>query len=245
MRMGIVAGSTPASLGGRSGIIPYHRPPIDPEPEMTTFEPTPHSTVKRHADRASYDRDTVYAILDEAWTCTVGFVHDDRPVVIPTIHVRVDDRLLLHGSPASRMLRTLKQGPPVSIAVTVLDGLVLAKSVFNHSMNYRSVVVFGHASLVEDVDEKTEAMRVFTEKVLPGRWSEARQPSDTEFNGTLMLAVSIEEASAKIRTGPPVDDPEDEDLDVWAGVVPYTLAAGAPVPKPGLDPDLPLPAALR
>ncbi len=201
--------------------------------------------VQRHADRGAYDRLVVHQILDEALYCTVGFIHDGRPMVIPTIHVRVGDRLVLHGSPASRMLRTLKAGAEAAIAVTLLDGLVLARSVFNHSMNYRSVVLIGKAEPIDDPAEKLEAMRVFTEKILPGRWGDARTPNDKEFKGTLMLGIPIDAASAKIRSGPPSDDEEDLGLGVWAGVIPFVTAAGIPVPAPDLDPAIPYPEYLR
>ena len=172
----------------------------------------PSTEVRRQPERARYDRATIDSILDEAFFCHLGFIHEGHPVVIPTIHVRVGDRIILHGSPASRMMRALKAGAEVSIAVTLLDGLVLARSVFHHSMNYRSVVLFGSGEVIEDPAEKLEAMRVFTEKILPGRWDDARQPTDKEFKGTLMVAVPIDAASAKTRTGPPGDDPDDMDL---------------------------------
>ncbi|MBI5158321.1 MAG: pyridoxamine 5'-phosphate oxidase family protein [Acidimicrobiia bacterium] len=177
--------------------------------------------------------------------CTVGFVDDDRPVVIPTIHVRVGDTVVLHGSPASRMLRILKGGAPCAIAVTLLDGLVLARSVFNHSMNYRSVVLFGTATPIDDPERKLEAMRGFTEKILPGRWGDARVPSEKEFRGTLMLGIPIDAASAKMRSGPPSDEPEDLTLPVWAGVIPLRTVAGAPVPSPDLPPGVEVPDYLR
>lgn len=201
--------------------------------------------VKRHAERGTHDRDVIDGILDEAMFCHVGFVHDDRPVVIPTIHVRVGDTVVLHGSPASRMIRHLKTGAPCSLAVTLLDGLVLARSVFNHSMNYRSVVLFGSAEPIEDPDRKLEAMRVFTEKILPGRWGDARIPTDKEFRGTTMLGIPIETASAKVRSGPPADEPEDLDLPVWAGVIPYRLTPGTPEPAPDLAPGIAFPDHLR
>ncbi|MFH1105212.1 MAG: pyridoxamine 5'-phosphate oxidase family protein [Actinomycetota bacterium] len=201
--------------------------------------------VQRHADRGTYDRRIIYDILDEALYCTLGFVHDGRPMVIPMIHVRVGERIVLHGSPASRMLRTLKEGAEAAVAVTLFDGLVLARSVFNHSMNYRSVVIVGKAAPIDDPAEKLEAMRVFTEKILPGRWDDARQPSNREFNGTLMLGIPIEAASAKIRSGPPSDDEEDLDLEVWAGVIPFLTEPGAPIPAPGLDPAIEYPDYLQ
>jgi nitroimidazol reductase NimA-like FMN-containing flavoprotein (pyridoxamine 5'-phosphate oxidase superfamily) len=210
-----------------------------------TIEPTPRTTVHRNPARASYDRDVVYEILDEAPYCHVGFTYEGHPVVVPTIHVRVDDRLVLHGSAASRMMRTLRDGAEAVVAVTLLDGLVLARSVFNHSMNYRSVVVFGTAMAVEDTEEKMEAMRVFTNKILPGRWDDARLPSDKESRSTMMLAIPIEEASAKVRTGPPTDEDEDYDLDVWAGVIPYRSVPGDPIPDPQLADGIEFPDYLR
>lgn len=208
---------------------------------MTT---DPRAQVRRHDDRAVYDRDTINAILDEALVCHVGFVADGQPFVIPTIHVRVGDTVVLHGSPASRMLRTLRDGPDVSIAVTLVDGLVLARSVFNHSMNYRSVVLFGKPELIEDPDRKLEAMRVFTEKILPNRWGDARVPSDKEFKGTLMLGVAIDAASAKVRAGGPVDEEDDYDMDVWAGVVPMQMTAGAPRPDERMNDGVAYPSYL-
>lgn len=196
--------------------------------------PDYRSRVRRHEDRAVYNSDFIYNLLDEAMFCHVGFIDDGIPYVIPTIHVRVGRELILHGSPASRMLRILKGGADASIAVTILDGLVLARSVFNHSMNYRSAVLFGRATEITDVERKTEAMRVFTDKILPGRWSQARRPNEREFNGTLMLSIPIDAASAKVRSGPPGDEPEDLDLPVWAGVIPYSLRPGAPEPAPNL-----------
>lgn len=201
--------------------------------------------VRRHAERGSHERSVIEAILDEAMYCTVGFIDEGRPVVIPTIHVRVGDTVVLHGSPASRMLRLLKAGAPCALSVTLLDGLVLARSVFNHSMNYRSVVLFGEATVIDDPDRKLEAMRVFTEKILPGRWGDARVPSDKEFRGTLMLGIPIDTASAKVRSGPPSDEPEDLDLPVWTGVIPFRTVAGSPVPAPDLRPGTEVPGYVR
>lgn len=201
--------------------------------------------VRGQPDRAAYDRATIDAILDEAIFCHVGFIDEGLPYVIPTIHVRVGDQLILHGSPASRMMRVLKTGVAVSIAVTILDGLVLARSVFNHSMNYRSAVVFGTAHEITDPGAKREAMRVFTEKILPGRWDEARPPNDKEFKGTLMLGIPIETASAKMRSGPPDDEPEDVGLPVWAGVIPYRLGPRSPQPAPNLPDGIGFPHDLE
>jgi uncharacterized protein len=190
--------------------------------------PTKRTTVKRHAERGAYDRETIDAILDEALICHVGFALDGQPYVIPTIHARDGDVLYLHGAPASRMLRALKEGIDACVTVTLLDGLVLARSVYNHSMNYRSVVVLGRPREVTDAAEKLRAMECVVEHVVPGRWSEARQPNRKELKATTILALSIEEASAKIRTGPPVDFDEDLELPYWAGVIPLDLRRGQP-----------------
>jgi len=196
---------------------------------MTDYPPTDRTRVRRLPDRGHYDRETIYAILDEALVCHVAFVEDGRPFVIPTLHARVGDALLLHGAPASRLLKHLAAGGEVSVAATIADGLVLAKSVFHHSVNYRSVVLFGHGAPVEGDAAKLAALEAFTEKLLPGRWSEARVPNAAELKATAVIRVAIEEASAKIRTGGPKDDPEDLALDVWAGVIPLSLVRGEPV----------------
>jgi nitroimidazol reductase NimA-like FMN-containing flavoprotein (pyridoxamine 5'-phosphate oxidase superfamily) len=204
------------------------------------FTPTGRTTIKRLPKRAAYDRETVYAILDEGFVCHAGFAVDGSPYVIPTGYGRDGDVLYIHGSAASRMLRTLEQGIPVCVTVTLLDGLVLARSAFHHSMNYRSVVVFGVASVVEDDEEKLKALRAFSEQVIPGRWDEVRQPDENELKATLVLKLPLEEASAKVRTGPPIDDEPDYELPVWAGELPLHLQAGEPVPDPrlpaGIDP---------
>jgi uncharacterized protein len=192
--------------------------------------PSPRTTVKRHPERGEYDRATIDAILDEALICHVGFVVDGQPFVIPTIHARDGDDLYLHGSPASRMLRTLKQGVDVCVTATLLDGLVLARSVYNHSMNYRSAVVVGRAEEITDAKAKLRAMECVVEHVVPGRWAEARQPTEGEIKGTTILALGLDEASAKVRTGPPQDSDEDLSLPVWAGVIPLKLRRGAPSP---------------
>lgn len=175
-----------------------------------------------------YDSATIHAIVDEALICHVGFVDDGYPVVIPTIHARVGDTLYFHGSPASRMLRTMKHGAQVCVTVTLLDGIVLAKSHFNSSMNYRSVVAFGEARLVGDPDEAEAGYRAITEKMQTGRWEAARQPSESELRATLLLAVPLDESSAKVRTGGPVDDEADVDLPHWSGVIPVELRRGPP-----------------
>jgi len=192
--------------------------------------PTKRTTVKRHPERGVYDRATIDPILDEALICHVGFVADGQPYVIPTIHARDGDKLYLHGSPGSRMLRTLKEDIDLCVTATLLDGLVLARSVYNHSMNYRSVVVLGRAREVTDRAEKLHAMECVVEHVVPGRWAEARRPNEGEIDGTTILVLPLAEASAKIRSGPPKDFDEDLELPVWAGVIPLDLRRGRPYP---------------
>jgi nitroimidazol reductase NimA-like FMN-containing flavoprotein (pyridoxamine 5'-phosphate oxidase superfamily) len=201
---------------------------------MENFEPTGRTTLKRLPKRGNYEREVINRILDEGFVCHVGFVVDGRPFVIPTAYGRQGDKLYIHGSAASRMLKALHEGIDVCITVTLLDGLVLARSAFHHSLNYRSVVIFGRAQVVEDEDEKMEAMRVFTDHVMRGRWEESRRPNQSELRKTLVLSLPLVEASAKIRTGPPVDDDEDMQLPVWAGELPLYLAKGDPVPDPQL-----------
>ncbi len=196
---------------------------------MTSTLHTERTTVRRLASRGNYDRDVVNAIVDEALLCHVGFVVDGTPVVIPTIHTRIDDTLYFHGSVASRMLRSLKGGLDACVTITILDGLVLARSAFHHSMNYRSVVVMGKAREVSDRDEKLRVFDALVEHVIAGRSAEARKPNDAEIKATLVLALPIEEASAKIRTGGPVDDEDDYKLPIWAGVLPMKLVPQEPV----------------
>jgi nitroimidazol reductase NimA-like FMN-containing flavoprotein (pyridoxamine 5'-phosphate oxidase superfamily) len=176
-----------------------------------------------------YDRETVFKILDEAFVCHVGFVVDGQPYVIPTNFGRVGETLYLHGSAASRMLRTLSERIPFCVTVSIIDGLVLARSAFHHSVNYRSVVVLGTARLVEDPTEKMEALRLFTEHIMKGRWDQIRWPSEQEMKGTTVLALAMEEVSAKVRTGGPVDDEQDYELPVWAGVLPLSVTTAAPI----------------
>jgi len=196
--------------------------------------PTPRTRVVREPHRGIYDRATAYEILDEGLICHVGFTVDGQPFVIPTGYGRKEDSLYIHGSAASRMLRNLEQDIPVCVTVTLLDGLVLARSIFNHSMNYRSVVVLGNAVAVQERKEKLEALHSISEHILPGRWDDVRQPNERELKATLVMRLSIEEFSAKVRTGPPIDDEEDYAFPTWAGVIPLELAAGAPVPDPRL-----------
>ena len=188
--------------------------------------PTQRTQIKRLPKRANYETQTIYNILDEALICHIGFTINNQPYVIPTTYGRVEDKLYIHGSPASRMLRSLNQGIEVCVTVTLLDGLVLARSAFHHSMNYRSVVIFGTATLINNTEEKMEALRAFTEHIIPKRWQEIRQPSKQELQGTMVLSLPLTEASAKVRTGNPVDDEPDYDLPVWAGVLPLQMLPG-------------------
>jgi nitroimidazol reductase NimA-like FMN-containing flavoprotein (pyridoxamine 5'-phosphate oxidase superfamily) len=197
--------------------------------------PTARTTVKRHPERGHYDRDVIDAILDEALMCHLGFVMDGQPFVIPTIHARDGDILYIHGSPGSRMLRTAKAGVDICVTATLLDGLVLARSVYNHSMNYRSVVVLGRAHEVTELDEKLRAMQCVVEHVVKGRWNDARQPNEGEIKGTTILALPLDESSAKIRSGPPVDDEDDLALPVWAGIIPLRLEPSEPTAADGVD----------
>jgi uncharacterized protein len=196
---------------------------------LTAFKPTARTTLKRLPKRAEYDHAVVYQILDEGFICHVGFIAGDKPVVIPTSYARIGHHLYVHGSAASRMLQSLEQEIDVCVTVTLIDGLVLARSAFHHSINYRSVVIFGNASLVIDPDEKINALRAFTEHIVPGRWSDVRPPNESEMRATIVLKLPLVEVSAKVRTGPPIDDDEDYALSVWAGVVPLTITAGAPI----------------
>ncbi len=206
---------------------------------------TNRTTVKRIPKRGAYDRETINAILDEAIVCHVGFVVDGQPYVIPTGYARVGEDLYIHGSAASRMLRELAKGVDVCVTVTLLDGLVLARSAFHHSMNYRSVVVLGKAELVTDADEKYAALKALTEHFVPGRWPEVRWPNELELKATSVLKLPITEASAKIRTGPPIDDDEDYAMDVWAGVLPLALTASEPFADPKLETATKLPDYVR
>lgn len=199
--------------------------------------PTARTRVVREPHRAVYDRAAAYKILDEGFICHVGFVVDGQPFVIPTGYGRAGDNLYLHGSVASRMLRALDQGVAVCVTVTLLDGLVLARSIFNQSMNYRSVVVLGTAFAVREPQEKLEALRRLSEHILPGRWAEVRQPSEKELKATLVMRLPLTEFSAKVREGPPIDDEEDYAFPTWAGVIPLSLVAGEPIPDPKLEPS--------
>lgn len=206
---------------------------------------TQRNQIKRLPQRGNYDRPLINQILDEGLVCHVGFVVEAQPFVIPTAYGRVGNRLYIHGSPASRMLRTLKESVEVCVTVTLLDGLVLARSAFHHSMNYRSVVIFGKATVVEEATEKLEALKAFTEHIVPGRWADVRPPTSQEIAGTLVLSLPLSEASAKVRTGPPIDDEADYTLPVWAGELPLCLTSTAPVPDPQLSPKIELPTYVQ
>ena len=190
---------------------------------------TPRTTVRRLAARGAYDRDTIYAVLDEAYICHVGFIVDGQPFVIPTIHARVGETLYFHGSAASRMLRSLRDGVDACVTVTLLDGLVLARSAFHHSMNYRSVVVLGKGREITDRAEKLRALDAIVDHVVLGRSKIARAPNESEIRQTMVISMPLTEASAKVRTGPPLDDEPDYALDIWAGVIPISLTKGEPI----------------
>lgn len=196
---------------------------------MSEFEQTKRNRVTRLPERAKYDEHTIFGIIDEALICHIGFVVDGKPFVIPSIHARDGKRLLLHGSSASRMLKHFKEGHDLCVTITLLDGLVLARSVFHHSMNYRSVVLFGNGRIVEERDQKMHGLKVLTEHLVPGRWEDARLPSEQELNATTLISMSIDEGTAKIRTGHPGDEEEDYDLPVWAGVIPMRLQTLSPI----------------
>jgi uncharacterized protein len=202
---------------------------------------TERTRVIREPHRGVYDRETVYQILDEGFICHVGFAVDGQPFVIPTGYGRSGDNLYIHGSAASRMLRRLNEGVPLCVTVTLLDGIVFARSIFNHSMNYRSAMVLGTAVLIEDRAGKLEALRTLSEHIAPGRWKDVRQPSEQELKATSVLRLPIEEFSGKVRQGPPIDDEEDLTFPTWAGVLPLSLQAGRPINDPELKPELALP----
>lgn len=209
--------------------------------EQTPSLQSPRTTVKRLAKRGEYGRETINAILDEALLCHVGFVVDGSPVVIPTIHTRIADTLYFHGSAASRMLRTLRDGVDACVTVTILDGLVMARSAFHHSMNYRSVVVMGRGREVTDREEKLRVLDALVEHVCAGRAQDVRAPNEAELKQTLVIALPLAEASAKIRVGPPIDDEEDYALPIWAGVIPMGLAPSAPIDDERLLPGVATP----
>ena len=210
-----------------------------------TFTQTERTKLKRLPKRGHFDRETVYGILDEGFICHVGFAPEGQPFVIPTGYARDGDTLYIHGSAASRMLRKLSGGIDACVTVTIIDGLVLARSAFHHSMNYRSVVIFGRARLVEDPEEKMAALLALSEHIIRGRWAEVREPTEQEMKATTVLSLPLVEASAKIRTGPPLDDEEDYEMNVWAGVIPLRLVAGEPINDPRLIDGVEVPGYAR
>ena len=207
---------------------------------MSTYTPTARTKVRRLSKRAVYDQATVHGILDEAFLCYVGFVQDGHPFVIPTLYARSGETIYMHGSGASRMLKTLAEGVDVCLTVTLVDGFVLARSAFHHSMNYRSVTVFGRARMVSDLEEKLQALRIITDHIVPNRWDEVRAPNELEMRQTVVLALALEEVSAKVRVGPPVDDEEDYSMPVWAGVVPIHTQLGEPLADGRVVPGVPV-----
>jgi nitroimidazol reductase NimA-like FMN-containing flavoprotein (pyridoxamine 5'-phosphate oxidase superfamily) len=209
---------------------------------MSEFTPTERTKVKRKPERGTYDRELIYSILDEAFVCSVGFIADGQPFVVPTNYVRVGDRLFLHGSTASRLMRTLASGAPFCLSVTLLDGIVFAPTATGHSVNYRSVVVMGKAEVIEKPEAKLAAMRDFVEYVIRGRWQSVRPPSERELKGTMVLSVPLVEVSAKTRTGFAVDDEENYATPAWTGVVPMKWTAQAPIPDPRGNSKIPPPA---
>jgi uncharacterized protein len=207
-----------------------------------SFTPTDRTRVVREPQRGVYDREEIYKILDEGMVCHVGFTSEQQPYVIPTLYARLADALYFHGSAASRMLRGLSAGVSVCVTVTLTDGIVLARSIFNHSINYRSVVALGTATLVDDPDEKLTALRAFSEKILRGRWEDARKPNAQELKATSILRLPLAEVSAKVRSGPPMDDAPDLPLPIWAGVIPLRMVAGEPIREEQCSPDIPVPS---
>lgn len=208
---------------------------------MSEYPKTDRNRVKRLPKRGHYDGETIYPIVDEALFCHVAFAQGDQPFIIPTLHARVDDTILLHGASTSRMLKHIQAGHEICISMTMMDGLVLARSTFHHSVNYRSAVIYGRGELVTDEAEKMEALRLFTEKIMPGRWDDARMPNAIEMKATSVVSVPIESASAKVRVGPPGDDEEDYALPVWAGVVPLRQVVAEPVNDPLLREGISVP----
>lgn len=203
------------------------------------------SKINRIPSRGYYDRETIYKIIDEAFYCHVSFVIDNQPYIIPTIHARMNDEIVLHGAKANRMLKHISEGNEICMSVSLMDGLVLARSVFHHSVNYRSVVIFGKGRELKDKTEKLNALQAITDHLLPGRWEDARQPNEKELNVTTVVSIKIDEASAKIRTGPPKDEKEDYDLAVWAGIIPITQKFNLPEIDAELNDEIELPGYVK
>lgn len=200
--------------------------------KKASYEKNERNTVRRVSKRADYDVETVLRLFDQAWFCHVGFVSETGPTIIPMFHARLEDRIILHGATTSRLMKLLASGAPICLSVAMVDGLVLARSLFNHSLNYRSAVAFGHGEVITEPVSRTRAFRAIADKVMPGRWDDARRPNEQESKATLLCSVRIESASAKIRTGGPIDDKDDYQADVWAGVVPIQEQMLAPVSDP-------------
>jgi uncharacterized protein len=212
---------------------------------MSDFPPTTRSRLKRLPNRGSYDKSVIYPILDASLICNIAFVQEKQPYVIPTLFARDDDSIIIHGASTSRLIRHLQKGHRICLSVSIIDGLVLARSIFEHSMNYRSVVVFGRGKAIFKEDEKRQALQVFSEKLLAGRWKDARQPNSVELKATGVVSVEIESATAKLRNGPPDDQPEDLSRSVWAGVIPIHTVYGEPIPAPDLAVNILFPDYLK
>lgn len=219
--------------------------PPQPGEETCVRAPSERTRLRRKPARGAYEREAIEAILDEAPFAHLGFVSDGQPFVIPTLHARLADRVYIHGSSASRTVRALASGAPVCLTASLMDGLVLARAAMHHSVNYRSVVIFGRARRVEDPEEHLAALEAFTERILPGRWGEVRPPTAKELKAVAVLALGLDEASAKIRSGPPLDDEEDYALEIWAGTVPLLTRPRSPVPDGRLDPGIALPGSVE
>ena len=213
--------------------------------KMNDFRKTETNQIKRQAARGHYDRETIYSILDEGYVCHVGFSLGNQPYVIPTLYARSENSVLIHGSAVSRMLSEIDKGIEVCVTVTLVDGIVLARSAFHHSMNYRSAVVFGTGRLIKEMTAKVEALRKISENLLAGRWEDSRKPTDKEINVTSVIEIPIREASAKIRRGDPVDEKKDYELPIWAGVLPVETRFGKPIPDSKLDAQIPVPDYLE
>jgi nitroimidazol reductase NimA-like FMN-containing flavoprotein (pyridoxamine 5'-phosphate oxidase superfamily) len=218
---------------------------LEHEIDQEQLSVTQRTKLKRMPSRGHYERELVYQILDEGSVCHVGFTVDGQPFVIPTAYGRVGDHLYIHGAAASRMMRSLQTGIEVCVTVTLLDGLVLARTAFHHSMNYRSVVIFATATAVQDTDQKLLALEAFSEHIVPGRWAEVRQPTPEELMVTSVLELPLSEASAKVRTGPPDDEEQDYSIPIWAGVIPLKLIATTPIPDSRLPQGITLPSYLH
>lgn len=212
---------------------------------MSDFPPTAKSQLKRIPNRASYDKSVIYPILDASLICHIAFVQDNQPFNIPTLFARLDDHLIVHGASTSRLIRHLQSGNEICLSVAIIDGIVLARSVFEHSLNYRSVVIFGHSRSIMREDEKRQALQVFTEKLIAGRWEDARRPNSVELKATGVASIKIENATAKIRNAPPDDQPEDLSLSVWAGVIPLKTVYEEPIPSPDIPENTPFPYYLK